>query len=543
MADPNRLSGLDVGDVRNTDAIRDQLDRILGHSEFQATDRLRAFLRFVVEEALAGRGAAIRGYTIATRVFRRSENFDPSRDPIVRIEAGRLRRALERYYLVAGGLDPIRIDIPKGRYVPRFHRQTPARGGANSPSTNGSDGLLPDDGPCVAILPFRDLTGDPDRAFFVNGLVEELVNELNHYENIIAVPCGPLTGGPVHGAVDPGDRDTIGARFVLGGSVRRDTTELKIAAQLTDTATVRQVWGESYKVSLEASGLIATQEELAADVIAAIADEYGVIAKRLTRESQNVAPAELSTYDALLRYHHYMLVMTPAAAEDAFVALQCATQAEPEYGQTWSGLANLHAHAWAFDLPGFDEPLETAFSYARRGAALAPESQLARTILAYVYLLRGETELFAEEADAALALNPNSPNFSGTIGYLLACAGDCDRGFALLHRSISLNPCHPRWFHHGLFIVYFQRRQYQKALEEAEKVGHKVAFWDPVLRAAALGKLGRLEDASASWQELRRIKPDFERRVREFLPRTATPPEIWDDFLDGLRMAGASIDL
>ncbi|MGW8282256.1 MAG: adenylate cyclase, partial [Gemmatimonadota bacterium] len=72
MAD-TRLSAPDLGNVRNADAIRTQLDRILGHREFQATDRLRAFLRFVVEEALAGRGAAIRGYTIATRVFRRSE--------------------------------------------------------------------------------------------------------------------------------------------------------------------------------------------------------------------------------------------------------------------------------------------------------------------------------------------------------------------------------------------------------------------------------------------------------------------------------------
>ncbi len=138
-----------------------------------------------------------------------------------------------------------------------------------------------------------------------------------------------------------------------------------------------------------------------------------MIAKRLTRESRQKPPAELSTYDALLRYHHYMLVMTPEAGEQAFVALRCATEAEPDFGPTWTGLANLHAHARLFDLPGFDEPLETALAYARRGAALAPESQLTRTILAYVYLLRGEGERFAAEADAALALNPNSPQLLG----------------------------------------------------------------------------------------------------------------------------------
>lgn len=522
--------------------IRSELEGVLGHPEFLATDRLRDFLRFVVEETLAGRGQRIKGYAVATKVFGRGDDFDASRDPIVRIEAGRLRRALERYYLVAGQRDAIRIDIPKGRYVPRFIRQASAE--TRDPERAEPDPerlTLLEDGPTIAILPFRDLTGDPDRAFFVNGLVEELVNEVNHYESVIAVPCQESSpgGGDGIGAkrVGPG----VEARFVLGGSVRRDSVELKIAAQLTDAATVRQVWGESYKVPLEAAGLIETQEALARDVIAAIAGEYGVIAQRLTRESHQKPPAELSTYEALLRYHHYMLVMSPAAGEQAFIALQRATATEPDYGPAWAALANLHAHAWALDLPGFDDPLATAFEYARRGAALAPESQLTRTILAYVYLLRGEHGRFAAEAEAALALNPSSPNFSGTIGYLFAHAGEYDRGARLLRRAISLNPCHPRWFHHGLYLIHFARREYELAHVEAEQVGHQVAFWDPVLRAAALGKLGRAVEAESSVQELRRIKPDFERRVREFLPRTGAPRELWEDFLDGLRKAGLQV--
>ena len=84
------------------------------------------FLRFVVEETLAGREHRLKGYTIATRVFGRGDDFDAAQDPIVSIQAGRLRRALERYYLVAGGRDPVFIDIPKGRYVPRFRAQTAA---------------------------------------------------------------------------------------------------------------------------------------------------------------------------------------------------------------------------------------------------------------------------------------------------------------------------------------------------------------------------------------------------------------------------------
>ena len=107
-------------------AIREQLDRILTHREFHATDKMRDFLRFVVEEKLAGRARRLKGYTIATRVFARGDDFDAAQDPVVRIQAGRLRRALERYYLVAGGRDPIFIDIPKGRYIPYFSAQNAA---------------------------------------------------------------------------------------------------------------------------------------------------------------------------------------------------------------------------------------------------------------------------------------------------------------------------------------------------------------------------------------------------------------------------------
>jgi adenylate cyclase len=96
------------------DAIREQLDRILASREFHATTRMRDFLRFVVEETLAGRSDQLKGYTVATAVFGRDKDFDPALDPIVRIQAGKLRRELEAYYLVAGREDPIRIDIPKG---------------------------------------------------------------------------------------------------------------------------------------------------------------------------------------------------------------------------------------------------------------------------------------------------------------------------------------------------------------------------------------------------------------------------------------------
>jgi adenylate cyclase len=101
-------------------AVREQLERMLTSPEFVATDRLKSFLRFVVEETLAGRADRLKGYTIALEVLGRDGTFDPQNDPSVRIEASKLRRRLESYYLGAGRRDPIRIEIPKGAYVPTF---------------------------------------------------------------------------------------------------------------------------------------------------------------------------------------------------------------------------------------------------------------------------------------------------------------------------------------------------------------------------------------------------------------------------------------
>ena len=522
--------------------IRAQLECVLGHRDFEATERTREFLRFVVEEKLAGRAHRLKGYTVAIEVFGRAKDFDANLDPIVRIQAGRLRRALEHYYLVAGGSDPIRIDIPKGGYVPTFAPQQPTPAAAFGAAANGAGAGHSAAGPTIAILPFTNVTREPDQAFFVDGLLEELIGELNRYDEVISIPCRDVgvTGERGSARRDLG-RD-VGARFLLGGTVRRSASSLKVSAQLIDTTTGEQVWGDSRKVPLEAASVIETQEEIARDVVSAVAGEYGVIARRLSREARGKPPAALSTYEALLRYHHYMLVMTPSAGADAFAALQEATQQEAEYGPAWSALANLFAHAYVFDRPDVASPLAQANAYARRGVALEPRSQLARTIMAYVFLLRGELDAFRNEIEMALALNPHSPNYVGTIGYLLVNAGEFERGAALVERAIAWNPCHPKWFHHALYAYHFQRGDYAAAYSEAMKVGFQVGFWDPAIKAAALGKLGRLAEAAEAAGELLAVVPDFEQRARSIAGRTMTSGPLVDDFLDGLRRAGLQID-
>jgi adenylate cyclase len=520
-------------------AIREQLGRILASPEFQATDKMRDFLRFIIEEKLAGRAQKLRAFTIAIAVFGRGEDFDGTNDPIVRIQAGRLRRALERYYLTAGTRDPIQIDIPKGRYIPRFSARPGAMDevmpgvGRTTAKRSADDGV-----PSVAVIPFETLDADPDHRPLAAGLAEELVTELTRFQDIVVMSCNTArqpTGFPAD-TVEIGK--SVGVRFVLAGTIRRDGETVKVSARLLDTRNGEQIWAEAFTHPLEASRLIATQEQIAGSVVAAVASEFGIIARRLSSESRKKAPNDLRTYEAMLRYYDHQISPSPESAETCFAALRAASEREPGYGPLWSALATLYCQVYSFDVAGIENPLETALECARRGVFLEPGSQLGRLILAYASHLADDPDSFHEEAGIALSLNPNSPYTVGAVGYLHVFLGEIDPGLALLDRAVSLNPCGPAWFHAGYVVDHLLQNDYERALAVTRTYHPFISFWDEVMIAAILGQLGRADEARPHVEAIRKQKPDLAGRARELMRRGLKIEDLVEDLVDGLRRAG-----
>ncbi len=543
LGTPRATTAIDPNSGLERDAIREQLDRILASPEFHATDKMRDFLRFVVEEKLAGRSHRLKGYTVAVEVFGRGEDFDGTNDPIVRIQAGRLRRALERYYLVAGVGDPILIDIPKGGYVPRFAaRPAAAALPAAPPDAAATHTPTATAGLSVAVLPFDNQTGNPDQLALTVGLTEEIVTELSRFQDVTVISCH-VARQPPDGPSDPMElARAVGARFTLGGAVRRDAETVKVSARLTDTVDGHQVWADASSHPPEASRLIVTQEQIALGVVGSIASEYGVMARRLSAESRKKPPAELETYEAMLRYYSHQIGPTPESATTCFSALRCAAEREPDYGPVWSALATLHCQMYAFDVPGCDRALDTALEHARKGVALEPGSQLAHLILAYASYLADDSESFREESQTALELNPNSPYTIGSIGYFHVLRGELDVGLPLLDRAIAVNPCHPAWFHAGHVIDLLLRRDYETALAETRKHLPFMGFWDDAMLAAMLGKLGRTDEAGPHIDRVTGQKPDFAGRARELFRRSLKIDSIVDELIDGLRTAGMQVN-
>lgn len=267
-------------EMPDREAVLTQLDRILRSSDFDASARNRAFLRYVVNETLAGRSEYIKGYTIAQEVFHRDPDFDPQLDPVVRIEASRLRRSLERYYLTAGRRDRIRLDLPKGGYVPRFelsdgHPDADVRGQIvelSEPNLPAVRAL-----PSVVVLPFEPLGEEPCLVQLARGIAEELIDQLLHFDNLIVIADTMGSRNTLLGVRAPGSR-MADASYVLKGSVRIANGRLRLSAHMLDADSGRYVWAQSFDRQMSDKDVLATQEDIAAMVASRIASPEGVIA-------------------------------------------------------------------------------------------------------------------------------------------------------------------------------------------------------------------------------------------------------------------------
>jgi len=518
----------------SSEAIRAQLKRILGHAEFQATDKMHDFLRFVVEETLAGRSQHIKGFTIAVEVYGRDADFDAAHDPVVRIQAGRLRRAMERYYLLSGGQDPIRIEIPKGSYVPVFSEgpgceSFPNHGGALPTARRSSTSW-----PSVLILPFEDLTRNPDLAYLGVGLATELCVELGHCKDlrVMLYREGPL------------DVQELNARpdFMISGNVRFDGSAVKIVVQLSDGATGEQYWADSLKSPLEADNLITFQENAANTIAGHIASVHGVIIRTMTMQLGSRL-ADLTTYHAILKGYAYHHEITHVNYMQAFDALQQVRAREPECGLGCTLLALLYMDNVAFEFLEPDRtPLNEAVHMAREGVLILPNNQFSRLVLARGHMLENQLDLALSEVKAALALRPESLLFMDAIGYLLLLLGEWDQGEQLVREAIRQNPFYAVYARYGLWLNAIRQQDYARALEQTEITIEIGDFWGPLSRAATLGLLGRPAEGRDAVQQLLLMKPNFQQRGLLLIGHYVKFPEIVDQLIEGLAIAGLTID-
>lgn len=524
-------------------AITKELQRVVSSAELARSEQLKRFLAFIVEESLAGRAGKIKEYTVALAVLGRDDAFDPTIDPVVRIQAGRLRRALERYYLVEGKNNPVRIEIPKGGYRPTFHRVVAApieldtEASQGGPEEQDPTSVL-SSGPTIAVLHFANLSGDPEHEHFAAGLTEELIVQLTRLQELVVI-----THQSTHRYKDqhPDPRrvgSDLGARFLLEGSVRKDANAIRVSVQLEETTNGECLWAESYDRELAVGSMFELQDDITRNVAAMIGDAYGLIPRTLCKESRGKPVEDLSVYEATLRFYEYGFVGGRDAHAAAHSALEQAVELDPEYSLIWALLGESHADAYIHGFTTVKNPLEQASACARRAVALDPMCQNARWSRAFSYFLSHDKDRFLREVAEVINLNPNSAYMMILAGVSMALSGEWDRGLRILDRVIHLNPYHPGWSHLAPYLNHYRHKRYEEALATAEKINLPESVLDPALRAATMSQLGQKKLARETLEKALGLNPDFKKNPKRYLSRLIYSDELVSHVMEGLVKAG-----
>jgi TolB-like protein/tetratricopeptide (TPR) repeat protein len=586
-----------VGQVQATrdvppEEVRAGLNRILGSPQFPASERRREFLRFIVEEALAGRGDRLKGYSIALTVFQRDESFDANADPVVRLEARRLRRDLDSYYVDAGANDQVRISIPKGSYVPTFqwhekeafpaigdrHSEkptTPLSGHVDQVSdTNTARGrifrrvpiaaisiaaaavlavlagwaLLRETadsvqektirGPAVVVMPFEALGTTDDTRFLARGIRSELVSNLFRFPGfrLYSLPPGvenSLTGSPVQVGRD------LGVAYVVHGSVRNDPKEIQVSAQVINSASGQIIWTKSYTRQTDPQAMIAVQGDLASEIATAIAQPYGVVKTDLKSHQTTPAVSDMQSYMCVLRAYSYRRSFSHAEFAPALQCLAQAVQRDPDYSDAWAMLGWLHVDAGRLGYTGDanrQAEFEKALQATSRAATLQPRSPLALKALGATYHYLGRYDDSERITREAAELNPNDPEVLAQLGWRLAVRGKFEDGIPLLKRAIERTVSPPSWYYHLVAIDLYLKRDYPEMLKVAERSALGGNGFSQLLLAVVYGELGYLREAQVALDRMSRFEP-VARDPAAYMRRHGAIDGIIDPLMTGLQKA------
>jgi serine/threonine-protein kinase len=430
------------------DAVREQLERILSSPTFQQGDKLKRFLKFIVLEALAGRRHELKEYVIGVQVFGKEDTFDPRTDPIVRVQARRLRAKIVRYYREEGRADETIIELPKGGYAPVFkQRDTPVLVKRSVAAALVSRNT-------VAVLPFTDHSVDHDLAYFCQGIREEIVHRLARFASlrILASDEPRVTG------------DKTDAAMIISGSVRRSGDRLRMTAQLVDGATGCYLWSESVDSSI---GDVFPAQERVAEAIAnrlepELADGRPGSASR--RPNENLAAHNLHLQG---RYH--LNQRTEEGLRRALDFFEKSLIEDAEYAPAHAGLSDAYGLLAHYGVFGPAEVWTKAAASATTAVMLDANSAEAHTSLAHVKATQDWDWPGAErEFQRAISLDPRCA--TSHHWYAMSCLSPLGRLDEALDEMILAQALDPvsSIVARDLAVIHFYRRDFETALEQCD---------------------------------------------------------------------------
>jgi adenylate cyclase len=426
-------------------AVSDQLARIVNSPRFISSPRLCRFLTHIVNRTIHGDLDNLKEFSIAVEVFDRNSEYDPNIDATVRVEARRLRAKLKEYYEGPGRNDAFLIGLRPGSYVPIFRWLDPQP--QNQPLEIGA--TIPSGVASVAVLPFVNISPDPEQDYFCDGISEEIINVLTHIAGlkVIARSSAFQFKGMSVDVREVGRR--LDADVVVEGSVRKAGNQLRITAQASETESGHHLWSQTF--AREVNGVFAIQEEIAQRVggllrirMPEARPRVHVSARDLEAETGSRVHASYRDLEAYTRYVKARVLIyqqSPETLRAALRQLRELIELFPDYAPAYSGIAEANGHLALFGFVSGRDVYPEMKTTAERGYALKPESGETCTVLGG---LRAWFEYRRDEAyrlyDRAVKLQPGLARTYRYRAMALLCQGDIEGAESGLRRSTELDP-------------------------------------------------------------------------------------------------------
>lgn len=389
--------------------------------------------------------------------------------------------------------------------------------------------------PSIAVLPFTNMSGDPEQEYFSDGITEDIINALSRLRwfFVIARNSTFVYKGQAADVRQVG-RD-LGVRYVLEGSVRKSGQRIRITSQLLDANTSNQIWSERY--DRELTDIFALQDEITASVTSAIEPKL-LAAEGMRTEARSTD--DLDAWDMVARALSLFWKLTAADSTSAIAILRQAAERHPNYAPAHSMLAfALFASGYVGWIPaGTDR--EFAASLARRAAEIDDSDPWAHMALGYFEFTGRHTNEAVRHFKAALDLNPNFAAAEGSIGFALALDGQSEDAINRFDQAIRMSPRDPfnSFFFVGIAAAHYLAGRYTEAVKWARQAVQLRPGYMGAHRilCASLAQADHADEAKAVMNTLKQLQPNISiAGIRQSVPYTAGPMER---FLDGMKKAG-----
>jgi len=363
--------------------IRSQLSLILQSELFAQSDRLGRFLRFSVEQALAGNAHILKEYVIGTEVYDRKPPYHPSQDSIVRTEARRLRAKLKEYYESSGKDDPIFIYLRPGAYVPVFRRNERPDGSSTSNLATASGGLLSEgDGVSLAVLPFTDLSGQPLSSVCAQGLSDELIHALVRSEGINVASASSVAKFATTPRDIPSLARELGVQFLIEGSVRGENNRLRITSSVLN-ADGFQLNSQRFETEVTSDSIFQIQELIARAFISRARPEQSHIRHR----KASAGALMMAVYPVIVQAEAQLDEGSAMDLQAALGKFQQAALVAPEFARIFCGISQCHVEMILRGIYPSSKALDEARSAALKAVELDSHMMESYSSLACVQVL------------------------------------------------------------------------------------------------------------------------------------------------------------